>query len=51
MIYEGALEMQEIAQETLSEMRKAMGLSGVWNRISRRGRDWAKKQESSVQGS
>jgi tryptophanyl-tRNA synthetase len=51
VIYEGTLEMQEIAQETLSEMRKAMGLSGVWNRISRRGRDWAKKQESSVQGS
>tara|TARA_A100001037_G_scaffold304650_1_gene342123 strand:+ start:621 stop:1682 length:1062 start_codon:yes stop_codon:yes gene_type:complete len=43
VIYEGTMEMQEIATETLREMRKAMGLNGVWNRISRKGRDYAKK--------
>jgi tryptophanyl-tRNA synthetase len=43
VIYEGTMEMQDIAQETLAEMRKAMGIAGVWNRISRKGRDWAKK--------
>jgi tryptophanyl-tRNA synthetase len=48
VIYEGTMEMQEIARETLTEIRKAMGLAGVWNRISRKGRDWAKKNEKSV---
>ena len=43
VIYEGTMEMQEIAGETLTAMRKAMGLTGVWNRISRKGRDYAKK--------
>lgn len=47
VIYQGTLEMQEIAQETLAAMRKAMGLAGLWNRISRKGRDWAKKTEQS----
>lgn len=45
VIYEGTLAMQEVAQQTLSDMRKAMGFTGVWNRISRKGRDYAKKQE------
>lgn len=45
VIYEGTLEMQEIAQQTLADMRKAMGLTGLWNRISRKGRDYAKKAE------
>ena len=46
VIYEGTLEMQEVASETLAAMRKAMGLTGVWNRISRKGRDYAKKSQS-----
>ena len=46
VIYEGTLEVQELAQETLSAMRKAMGFTGNWNRISRKGRDYAKKRQS-----
>ena len=46
VIYEGTLEMQGIAQETLSAMRKAMGFTGIWNRVSRKGRDFAKKSQS-----
>ena len=46
MIYEGTLKTQEIANETLAEMKKAMGLAGVWNRISRKARDRMRKAEA-----
>jgi len=39
VIYEGTQEVTEIAEETLVMMKKAMGLTGVWNRISRKARD------------
>jgi tryptophanyl-tRNA synthetase len=39
VIYEGTLKMQKIADETLGMMKKAMGLAGVWNRISRKARE------------
>lgn len=45
VIYEGTLKMQEFANETLSDMKKAMGFAGVWNRISRKARDRIKKIE------
>jgi tryptophanyl-tRNA synthetase len=35
IIYEGTLNMREIAKETLKEVRSAMGLVGSWNKISR----------------
>ncbi|MCH9628126.1 MAG: Tryptophan--tRNA ligase [Chlamydiales bacterium] len=35
IIYEGTLKMRESAQETVKEMRGAMGLVGSWNKISR----------------
>ncbi len=35
VIYDGTMRTREIARETLMLMRKAMGLSGVWNRIRR----------------
>ncbi len=35
IIYEGTLKMRERAQETVKEMRGAMGLVGSWNKISR----------------
>ncbi|MFQ5399090.1 MAG: tryptophan--tRNA ligase [Anaerolineae bacterium] len=38
VIYEGTVRTNEVAQETLMAMKKAMGLTGVWNRISRKGR-------------
>lgn len=39
VIYEGTLKMQKLADETLATMKKAMGLAGVWNRISRKARE------------
>jgi tryptophanyl-tRNA synthetase len=39
VIFEGTARMNEIAQNTLADMKKAMGLEGLWNRISRRARD------------
>ncbi|MDB2614089.1 tryptophan--tRNA ligase [Chlamydiales bacterium] len=35
IVYEGTLKMQEIAANTLKEVKSAMGLSGMWNKISR----------------
>ncbi|MBT3270633.1 tryptophan--tRNA ligase [Candidatus Poribacteria bacterium] len=46
VIYEGTLRTQEIANETVTEMKKAMGLTGVWNRISRKARGRMRKAEA-----
>lgn len=43
VIFEGTQRVQEIGQQTVADMKKAMGLAGIWNRISRKGRDYAKK--------
>ena len=45
VIYEGTQEATQIAEETLMMMKKAMGLTGVWNRISRKARDAIKKEQ------
>lgn len=39
VIYEGTMKMTEAANETLKEMRSAMGLFGGWNKISRLARE------------
>jgi tryptophanyl-tRNA synthetase len=39
IIYEGNLKMNEIAEKTLKEMKSAMGISGLWNKISRTARE------------
>lgn len=39
VIYEGTLKMIEISNQTLKEMRSAMGLGGAWNKISRTARE------------
>jgi len=49
VIYEGTLKTQALANETLLAMKKAMGFTGVWNRISRKARDRMKKQEQEAQ--
>lgn len=36
VLFDGTLKMREIARETLKDMKKAMGISGVWNKISRK---------------
>jgi tryptophanyl-tRNA synthetase len=46
VIYEGTREASQIAEETLMLMKKAMGLTGVWNRISRKARDAIKAEQS-----
>lgn len=38
VIYEGTQKMIEISNQTLKEMKSAMGLSGTWNKISRAAR-------------
>jgi tryptophanyl-tRNA synthetase len=44
VIYEGTLRTNEVANETLMAMKKAMGLTGVWNKISRKGRERMEKR-------
>lgn len=39
VVYDGTLRMQEIANETVKEMRSAMGLGGAWKKIERLARD------------
>ena len=39
IIYSGTQQMNEIASETLKEVRGAMGFSGGWNKISRLARE------------
>lgn len=39
IIVEGTEKMEEVANQTLKEMRSAMGTSGTWNKISRMARD------------
>jgi len=49
VIYEGTMAAREEARQTLMEMKKAMGLTGVWNRIGRgaeKARKRREKQES-----
>ena len=43
VIYDGTRRANEIGDETVMMMKKAMGLTGVWNRISRKARDRKKK--------
>lgn len=44
VLYDGTNEMREIARATLSDMKKAMGLTGTWNRISRKAESAKKKR-------
>ncbi|MBN1314974.1 MAG: tryptophan--tRNA ligase [Anaerolineales bacterium] len=39
VVYDGTERASAIGTETLMMMKKAMGLSGVWNKISRKARD------------
>ena len=43
VIYEGTVRASAVAEETATMMKKAMGLAGVWNKISRKGRSRMKK--------
>ncbi len=50
MIYDGTMEMREIARNTLMEMKKAMGITGIWNRISRKAEEARKKGAAAGNG-
>ncbi|TFG63388.1 MAG: tryptophan--tRNA ligase [Spirochaetales bacterium] len=43
IIFQGTLKTREEAKKTLSAMKKAMGLSGIWNRISRKAEERSKR--------
>ena len=45
VIYDGTQRANEIGNQTVMMMKKAMGLTGVWNRISRKARDRKKKHQ------
>ncbi|TVQ24211.1 MAG: tryptophan--tRNA ligase [Spirochaetaceae bacterium] len=44
VLYEGTLHIRNEARETIMAVRKAMGLSGIWNKISRKAEKRRKKQ-------
>jgi tryptophanyl-tRNA synthetase len=44
VIYNGTLRMREEARLTLSEVRKASGLGGIWNGIRRKAEKSIKKR-------
>jgi tryptophanyl-tRNA synthetase len=50
VIYEGTLRTRQVAQETLMMVKKAMGLTGVWNRISRKAEERRKRLEKATSG-
>ncbi|MFP3960301.1 MAG: tryptophan--tRNA ligase [Spirochaetaceae bacterium] len=47
VIYEGTLHTREVARETLLAAKKAMGLTGVWNKISRKAEEARKRRGES----
>ena len=48
VIYEGTRRANEEGEQTLGEMRRAMGLAGLWNRISRKARERIEKQSRAI---
>lgn len=45
VLYGGTMRMREEARATILAARKAMGLTGVWNKISRKAEDARKRRE------
>jgi tryptophanyl-tRNA synthetase len=50
ILYEGTQRTNEIANDTLAAMKKAMGLAGIWNKISRVARERMLKQGEGSHG-
>jgi tryptophanyl-tRNA synthetase len=44
ILVEGTMKAREETQQTLYAMKKAMGLTGVWNRLRRKAENYEKKQ-------
>jgi tryptophanyl-tRNA synthetase len=49
VIWDGTQVMRAEARATITEVRKAMGYSSVWNRISRKAEETKKKREKAAQ--
>jgi tryptophanyl-tRNA synthetase len=49
VIYDGTAAVSTMARDTVIEMKKAMGLTGVWNRISRKSEKAKKKRQKSAE--
>jgi len=45
VIYQGTSAHRELAKETMKEVRRAMGIMGAWNRISRKVEELRKSRE------
>ncbi len=45
IIYDGTLHMRQEARQTVTAMKKAIGLSGIWNKISRKAEQAKKRRE------
>jgi tryptophanyl-tRNA synthetase len=43
IVYSGTMRMREEAKETLMLVKKAMGITGTWNRIARKAEEYRKK--------
>jgi len=48
VVYDGTLRMRDEARITLNAALKAMGMTAVWNRISRKAEDVKKKREKTA---
>jgi tryptophanyl-tRNA synthetase len=48
ILYTGTLRVREETQQTLYAMQKAMGFTGVWNRIRRKSESYRKKNAETV---
>jgi len=48
LIYSGTIRTQKEVKETMYEMKRAMGLTGVWNRLRRKAEDFQKDTEKKV---
>ncbi|MFP4113025.1 MAG: tryptophan--tRNA ligase [Spirochaetota bacterium] len=48
VLYDGTMRMRDEARATIVAAKKAMGLTGVWNKISRKAEDARKKREKSA---
>jgi tryptophanyl-tRNA synthetase len=44
VVHDGTMRMREEARATLNLAKKAMGISAVWNRISRKGEEVKKRR-------
>ncbi|MFP4430084.1 MAG: tryptophan--tRNA ligase [Spirochaetota bacterium] len=51
VIYSGTLKTREEGKATLLAAKKAMGLTGIWNRISRKAEDFRKKEDKAAAAS